>query len=68
MSDPRTTVTTVASDTVAALKTSPLLLVVVLLNCAFLAVAAYYLRTQQETAFKLVDKLFERCLPEDPTK
>jgi hypothetical protein len=53
----------VATDTIGALRESPMLLVMVLLNCAFLAAAAYYLRGQQETAFKLVDKMFDRCLP-----
>ena len=67
MSDePKQGVVSVASDTIGALKGTPILLVMVLLNCAFLAVAAYYLRTQQQTAFQLVDKLFDRCLPGVP--
>jgi hypothetical protein len=57
-------ITKAASSTVDALKGTPILLVVVLLNCAFLGVAAYYLRVQQQTAFHLVDKLFDRCLPD----
>ena len=56
----------VATDTVSALKGTPILLVMVLLNCAFLAVAAYYLRTQQQTAFTLVGRVLDRCLPDRP--
>jgi hypothetical protein len=54
----------VASDTIGALKTSPLLLVMVLLNCAFIGAAAYYLRNQQDNAVRLVAEIFDRCLPE----
>jgi hypothetical protein len=53
----------VATDAVDALRGSPTLLVMVLLNCGFLAAAAWYLRGQQDNAFKLVDKMFDRCLP-----
>jgi hypothetical protein len=59
-------VITVASGAIDALKTSPILLVMVLLNCAFLGVAAYYLRTQQQSAFTLVTKVLDRCLPDTP--
>jgi hypothetical protein len=55
-------VTGVATDTVSALKGTPVLLVMVVLNCVFLAAAAWYLREQQDNAFKLVDKLFDHCL------
>jgi len=54
----------VATDTVGALKGSPILLVMVLLNVAFLGVAAFYLRTQQEGIVRLMDKVFDRCLPD----
>jgi hypothetical protein len=54
----------VATDTIGALRGSPLLLVMVLLNCVFLAAAAYYLRGQQAGTFQLVDKMFDRCLPD----
>jgi hypothetical protein len=53
----------VAGETVSALKGSPILLVLVLLNIAFLGSAAYYLKNQQDNAFKLVDEIFNRCLP-----
>jgi len=53
----------VATDTIGALRDSPTLLVMVLLNCAFLAALAYYLHGQQEATYKLVDKMFDRCLP-----
>jgi hypothetical protein len=54
----------VAADTVGALRGSPTLLVMVVLNCVFIAGAAYYLRNQQDHAFKLVGAVLERCLPE----
>jgi hypothetical protein len=53
----------VASGAVDALRGTPVLLVMVILNCAFLAAAAYYMHGQQDGAFKLVDKMFDRCLP-----
>jgi hypothetical protein len=52
-----------ANKTIAALTGTPILLVMVILNCAFLAVAAYYLRNQQDHAFELVSKMFDRCMP-----
>lgn len=55
-------VVAVASDTISALKASPMLLVMVLLNCAFIAAAAWYLRNQQDNAFKLVSTMLDRCL------
>ena len=54
----------VAAGTVDALRGSPMLLVMVVLNMAFLAAAAYYLRNQQDNAFKLVGAMFDRCLPD----
>jgi len=54
----------VASEAVGALSNTPLLLVMVVLNVAFLFVAAYYLRTQQENTARLIDKIFDHCLPE----
>ena len=54
----------VAADTVGALRGSPTLLVMVVLNCMFIAAAAYYLRNQQDNAFQLVGRIFDRCLPQ----
>ena len=54
----------VATRAVDALRGTPMLLVMVLLNCAFLLAGSYYIRGQQDNAFKLVDKMFDRCLPE----
>jgi hypothetical protein len=51
-----------ASETVGALRSTPLLLVMVLLNCAFIGGAAFYLRIQQDNVYKLVDKMLDRCL------
>jgi hypothetical protein len=53
----------VAADTVSALRGSPMLLVMVVLNCVFIAGAAYYLRNQQDHAFELVSKMFDSCMP-----
>jgi hypothetical protein len=52
-----------ANKTISALTGTPVLLVMVLLNMSFLAVAAYYLRNQQDNAFKLVGNIFDHCLP-----
>lgn len=54
----------IATGAVDALRGTPMLLVLVLLNCAFLIAGSYYIRGQQDNAFKLVDKMFDRCLPE----
>ena len=53
-----------ADKTISALTGTPILLVMVLLNCAFLFAAAYHLRTQQDNVYKLVDRMFDRCLPD----
>jgi len=54
----------VATGAVDALRGTPMLLVIVLLNCGFLISAALYLRNQQDHAFGLVKTMFDRCLPE----
>ena len=54
----------IATDTIGALRGFPVLLVMVLLNCAFIVSAAWYLRNQQDHAFALVRTMFDRCLPE----
>jgi hypothetical protein len=51
-----------ANKAIGALTGTPILLVMVLLNCAFIAAAAYYLHGQQDHAFTLVNKLFDHCL------
>ena len=56
----------IATGAVDALRGTPMLLVMVLLNCAFLLAGCYYIRGQQDNAFKLVDKMFDRCLPDRP--
>ena len=62
MSDAKGSVTAVASDTIHALKSTPILLVMVLLNCGFLGIAAYYLHVQQASAYQLVDRVLDSCL------
>jgi hypothetical protein len=66
MTDIKPTIVGAAAGTIDALRSTPILLVMVLLNCAFLGVAAYYLRSQQASAFVLVGKVLDRCLPEHP--
>jgi hypothetical protein len=54
----------VASDAIGALKGQPFLLALVLLNAVFVASAAWYLNTQQRDVSQLVEKMFDRCLPD----
>jgi hypothetical protein len=53
-----------ANRTIGALTNTPILLVMVLLNLGFLAVAAYYLRGQQSGTITLLTQVFDRCLPD----
>jgi hypothetical protein len=61
--EPPQGVVSVATGAIDALRTSPILLVMVLLNCVFIFCAAYYLRIQQNNVTRLVDKMFDHCLP-----
>ena len=54
----------VATETIGALKGSPILIVMVALNCAFIGAGIYYLGRQQDNVARLVDKVFDRCLPD----
>jgi hypothetical protein len=58
----------VATGAVDALRGTPMLLVMVLLNCAFIIAGAWYLRNQQDHAFGLVKTMFDRCLPALPPR
>ena len=53
-----------ANKAIGALSGAPMLLVMVLLNCAFIGAGAYYLRGQQSNAYLLVNRLLDRCLPD----
>lgn len=66
--EPHQGIVGVATGTVDALRGSPMLLVMVVLNCVFIAAAAYYLKQQQDNAFKLVSTMFDRCLPHEVSK
>jgi hypothetical protein len=57
-------VITVATGAIDALRGSPTLLVMVLLNCMMIVAAAYYLRNQQDQAFKSINMIFDHCLPD----
>lgn len=57
-------ITGIASDTVSALKGSPLLLVMVVLNAAFIMAGSYYLSKQQDDTSQVMIKIFDRCLPD----
>jgi hypothetical protein len=54
----------VATETIGALRGSPILIVMVVLNCVFIGAAAFYFKTQQENVYRLIDKMFDRCLPD----
>jgi hypothetical protein len=66
MTDAPSSITGVATDTIHALRATPILLVMVLLNCGFLGIAAYYLHAQQTSAYQLVDRVLDSCLPAQP--
>jgi hypothetical protein len=53
----------VATETIGALKGSPILVVMVALNIAFIGAGTYYLGRQQDNLGRLMDKVFDRCLP-----
>jgi hypothetical protein len=62
--EPRHTgVSGVAIDTINALKTSPVLLLIVLLNIAFAGGAAYYLTNIENKRSEYLTMLLDRCLP-----
>jgi uncharacterized protein HemX len=61
---PAAGVVSVAGDAIGALKGQPFLLALVLLNAVFIGIAGWYFNTQQHEVSKLVDKMFDRCLPE----
>jgi CDP-diacylglycerol pyrophosphatase len=54
------------TETIGALRSTPVLLVMVVLNFAFIAAAVAYLSHQQENVSKLVTQMFDRCLPGHP--
>lgn len=56
-------ITGIATGTIDALKNSPTLLVMVVLNAAFLGAGSYYLSKQQDDVAQVTDKILERCLP-----
>jgi hypothetical protein len=69
MSEAPTTITGTAAHAIDALRSTPILLVMVLLNCGFLGIAAYYLHAQQASAYQLVDRVLDSCLaPQGPPK
>jgi len=53
--------TQVASETIAALKTSPLLLVVVVLNAGMIASLLYVANVQKDERQMLTKMLIENC-------
>jgi hypothetical protein len=57
-------VTGVATHTIDALKNSPILLVMIILNAAFLGAGSYYLSKQQDDTSQVMIKVFDRCLPD----
>jgi hypothetical protein len=57
-------ITGIATGTIDALKSSPILLVMVILNAAFLGAGSYYLSKQQDDNSQVMIKIFDRCLPD----
>lgn len=56
-------VVSVASGVVDALKTSPVILLIVLLNMAFAGGAAYYLATIENKRSEAIKLILDRCIP-----
>jgi hypothetical protein len=56
-------VTGVASDVVSALRTSPVLLLIVILNMAFAGSAAYYLTGIENKRSEVIKLMLDRCVP-----
>jgi len=56
-------VTGVATDTIDALRGSPNLLLVFLLNAVFIGALFYYLLDERRGRQAVVDKILERCIP-----
>jgi hypothetical protein len=54
-------VTQVASETISALKTSPLLLVVVVLNAGMIFALLYVANVQRDERTQLTKYIFENC-------
>jgi hypothetical protein len=57
-------VTGVAGGVVDALKTSPVLLLIVLLNMAFAGGAAYYLTGIENKRSEAIRLILDRCIPQ----
>jgi hypothetical protein len=57
-------ITGVASETISALKSSPILLVMIILNAVFIGAGSYYLSKQQDDTSQVMIKIFDRCLPD----
>ena len=58
--------TQVASETISALKTSPLLLVVVVLNAGMIAALLYVANVQKDERQMLTKMLIENCAKAAP--
>lgn len=56
-------VTGLAGDAIDALKTSPVLLLIVLLNMAFAGAAAYYLTGIENKRSEATKLILDRCIP-----
>jgi CDP-diacylglycerol pyrophosphatase len=56
-------VTSVATSAIDALKTSPVLLLIVLLNMAFAGSAGWYLASTENKRNEAVRLILDRCIP-----
>jgi hypothetical protein len=64
MSENQSGITGIANNTIGALKGSPILLVMVVLNAVFIGAGSYYLSKQQDDTSQVMIKIFDRCLPD----
>ena len=60
---PRETLTNIAGDVVGAFKTSPVLLLIVLLNMAFAGAASYFMVHLESWRHEAMVTLMDRCIP-----
>ena len=54
----------VAHETITSLRGSPILIVMVVLNVAFLAAGSFYLSKQQDDSSQVTVQILQRCLPD----
>lgn len=61
-----TSIVAVADDVIGALKASPVILLIVLLNCAFAGAASYFMVRLETFRHEAMVTLLDRCIPKQP--